>query len=96
MTINNEMMNKLADLSYLNITAEELPSLRKSLESMLGLMNTINEVQISELNDKIVTKRTLAELPEVLPALQLKPEAALLNVKNSKNDYILVPKIIQH
>ncbi|MCX8472019.1 MAG: aspartyl/glutamyl-tRNA amidotransferase subunit C [Sediminibacterium sp.] len=96
MNINNDTIYKLADLSYLNISNDELPSLKKSLETMLGLMNSISEVTISEKPLSIESKRSFEGLPKELPLVNLTNEAALQNVKNSKNGFILVPKIIQN
>lgn len=86
---------KLAQLSQLSLTEEEIAKFQKELSSILAYVERLNEVDVTGLQPTY----QVTGLTNVMRDDEIKPQPALPNellarVPRTKNDYIQVGRMI--
>ena len=95
MQVTDELMDKLARLSMLDIAADERESLRGDLERMIGFVARLQELDTSGVAPLMHMSRAVNVLREDEPGGMLNPEEALANAPHTDGRYFLVPKMIK-
>ena len=95
MKINENKIKKLADLSKLNLDAEEVKSLFSDFKKILAFINKLEEVDTNNL-EPLTHIHPISNISRDDTASQ--PDMKQTYLKNSKNhnsDYFKVPKVIK-
>ncbi len=95
MQVTNELMDKLARLSMLDIAEDERETLRSDLERMIGFVARLQELDTGGVTPLMHMSRATSVLREDLPGGMLSKEDALANAPNTDGSYFLVPKMIK-
>ena len=95
MSIDKESIHKVANLSRLKISDEDIPDLSKDLNNILKLMDKLNEVDTSNTKEftQFSTQRGGFRKDEVSTE-DIKHDV-LKNAPSSDNEYFKVPKVIE-
>lgn len=95
MAINKKDVEYVAELARLNFTEEEKEDLIQDLNSVLGYIEKLNEINTDDVdiivNPYYIENRLRED--EVKPSMELKD--VLLNAPDKLDDYFLVPKVIE-
>ena len=94
MPLNPEVVTKIAQLAYIEITPEEKEQLIKELSSILEFIHKLNEIDTHNVTPLVsVVDRTLPHRQDVVTE-QNKPQDILRNTPSCQKNYFVVPKII--
>jgi len=94
MNLSDEMIGRLAALSRLNLSPEEMQELRVDLSRILSFMEKINEVNLDGVEPLVYLTEEKNKLrPDELNQ-EISREDALKNAPQHDADYFRVPKII--
>jgi aspartyl-tRNA(Asn)/glutamyl-tRNA(Gln) amidotransferase subunit C len=95
MAITKDTVKYVAHLARIDLKAEELEKLSRELESILGFIDKLKEVNI----DKIAPTSHILPINNVLrddlPAESLPAEEALGNAPQKHGKFFTVPKVIE-
>ena len=96
MKIDKEIVKRVALLSRLSLTEDEISEYGSQLETILEYISKLNEI---DTRDVPPTSHTLSTLKNVYRKDILKPslktEEALKNAPSSEGDFFKVPQIIE-
>ncbi len=95
MIITDALIDKLANLSRLEITANERNSIIAELEKMLDFVNKIQELETGGVEPLIHITQENNRFRNDIPYGELSHEAVLLNAPKKDSDYIRVPKVVE-
>ena len=98
MKITEQQVRYVADLANLKLTAEEIGRLSKDLDEILTHMDTLNEVDttnIEPMTQVLYDTGDTATLREDNERQPIGNEAALANAPLSGSGYYKVPKVIE-
>lgn len=98
MKITEQEVRYVADLANLKLTAEEIARLSKDLDEILTHMDTLNEVDttnIEPMTQVLYDTGDTATLREDNERQPIGNEAALANAPLSGSGYYKVPKVIE-
>jgi aspartyl-tRNA(Asn)/glutamyl-tRNA(Gln) amidotransferase subunit C len=96
MQITNATIDKLASLSKLSFTETEKVDIKKDLENMLGFIDKINELDLSNEEPLIhLTVGNVNSSREDKTSAMLSNNDALKNSKQKAEPYFIVPKVIK-
>lgn len=93
--ISEEQVKHIANLAKLNIKDEEMSKYQKQLSDILTEIEKIVEVAIEEDEIMISPSDNKNNYSEDIAEQHISKEAAFLNAKRTKGDYIIVPKVIE-
>ena len=94
MTIDNEMVDRIAALAYLSFEDEEKEQIRADLEKILSFIEKLNELDTSDVEPLIYLSDSNELLRQDHQTEQLSRQDALLNAPDSDGEYFLVPRVI--
>lgn len=96
MQITNETILKLAQLSKIELTDEEIADTKASIEEMLEFFNHIQKFSEADLQEMtyVPTVRNTSSIPSIDRIEHTTPAETFSNVKQQQNNYFLTPKII--
>jgi aspartyl-tRNA(Asn)/glutamyl-tRNA(Gln) amidotransferase subunit C len=90
--IDSNTLNHLAHLARLTVPEEEKEQLAKDITNIVGFIDTIQKVTITDLGEKKFTQKNIARIDVVEPldSVYNLVEAAPLH----KDGFVQVPKVI--
>lgn len=88
-------LDRIANLARIALSEEEKQNLRKRLEEMLVFFETIEKVDVSQVEPMAHAFATYNVWEPDEPTLPFTPEQALANAPATKDHQILVPKVIE-
>jgi aspartyl-tRNA(Asn)/glutamyl-tRNA(Gln) amidotransferase subunit C len=95
MAISKETVQYVADLSRLELNPGELEKLSTQLQAILGFIDQLSEVDISGTAPTSHILPINNVLREDSPRISLPVEKVLLNAPQKKDDFFVVPKVIE-
>lgn len=94
MKITTEEAEKIALLSRLEFSAEDLEKMRNSMNSILTHMEELNQYDTSSVDPTVHAVEQYNVMREDEPHQSFSNEEALLNAPEKETGYFKVPKII--
>lgn len=94
MNINNELIDRLAELSKLEFNADEKEEIREDLQKMLNFVEKLNELDTTGVAPLLFMTEEVNHLREDEPKHDISKEEALKNAPKKDSDYFKVPKVI--
>ncbi len=93
MAIDEKLIEYLAEISKFEVDENEKRLFVKQMTDIIGLMDSIGEADIEEtiINDCVL----LSELREDIAKESLQRDLALENAPMKKDDFFVVPKIME-
>lgn len=95
MKVDNELIERLAELSRLEFRPEEMEAIKADLERILSFMEKLNEVDTDNVEPMIYVSDNENVFREDAVRDTLSKEEVLKNAPIHDSDYIKVPKVIQ-
>lgn len=95
MDINDEMIDRLADLAKLEFNAEEKEQVKTDLSRVLAYCEKLNEVDTTGVEPLIFMSESVNILREDIPGGQVSRQEALKNAPSRDSDYFRVPKFME-
>jgi len=94
MEINNETVDKLANLAKLEFSAEEKENIKKDLSSIITWIDKLNELNTDDVEPLIYMSNEVNVLRKDEKHNSATHEEALLNAPKKDSDYYRVPKVL--
>lgn len=94
MKITDELLDKIARLSRLEIPEEEREDLKKDFQKMLNFVDKLQEVDTQDVEPLVHMTDSANRLREDIPQGNLDREAILRNAPDADAPYFRVPKIL--
>jgi aspartyl-tRNA(Asn)/glutamyl-tRNA(Gln) amidotransferase subunit C len=94
MDINNETIDRLAELAKLEFSIMEKESLKKDLNSIISYFEKLNEVNTDNVEPLIFMTDEVNRLREDMVIQNTSKQEALLNAPAKDSDYFRVPKVL--
>lgn len=85
---------KLAKLSRLSVSEEDIPSLVKHLDGMLAHMEALRALDLSQVEPMTGVEDGVMELREDIPMKGLSSEEAFRNAPEMESNHFVIPKVI--
>jgi aspartyl-tRNA(Asn)/glutamyl-tRNA(Gln) amidotransferase subunit C len=95
MKIDNELVQRLAQLSKLEFDANEQERIKTDLQKILDLVEKLNEVEVEGLEPLKYMNQEEAKLRIDEVRGMLSKAEALANAPQKDSDYFKVPKVIK-
>ena len=95
MSVSEKEVRYVADLARLQLSEEEVQSLSKDMNDILGYMDLLNELDTSEVEPLEHVIELNSRLREDVAKTPLSHDAALKNAPDADSDYFRVPKVIE-
>ncbi|MGB1216966.1 MAG: Asp-tRNA(Asn)/Glu-tRNA(Gln) amidotransferase subunit GatC [Saprospiraceae bacterium] len=96
MKIDRELILKLERLSNLSLSEEERQEMQKDLESMLGMVNKLDELDLEGVEPLVHISDEVNVLREDKVENQLSQEEALKNATKKDKQFFLVPNVMKN
>ncbi len=94
MEINNDLIDKLAELARLEFNTEEKASIKSDLEKMILFVNKLNELDTSGVEPLLhITQQAHVLRPDEVNGMCSRP-SALQNAQVKDDQFFKVPKVI--
>lgn len=94
MEINDEIINKLADLSRLKFEGESRDKIKADLERMIDFIDKLNELDTEGVEPLVYMTEENLTLRKDEVKLDLAQDEALKNAPSKDSDYFKVPKVL--
>ena len=94
MELTQEAIQKLALLSRLHIADEEIPKLKDKLEHILGHMDELSALDLSDVPPMMHPDSNERPLREDIPRPSLDRDVALANAPKAVEGFYAIPKVI--
>lgn len=94
MTINEEIVDKVANLARLELTPDEKQEMIVDMNKILGFMDKLNEIDTSGVEPLVYMTNEVNVLREDIVKQEITHEEALENAPKHDKDYFLVAKVI--
>jgi aspartyl-tRNA(Asn)/glutamyl-tRNA(Gln) amidotransferase subunit C len=94
MDINNETIDRLAELAKLEFSETEKESLKKDMSSIISYFEKLNEVNTDNVEPLIFMTDEVNRLREDVVIQNTSKQEALLNAPAKDSDYFRVPKVL--
>lgn len=95
MKIDKQTLDKLAQLSRLEIKQEDEPKMLKDLSNIVTFVEKLNEVNTDGVEPLTTMSQEVNALREDEPGGQLTHEEVLKNAPAKDKDFFRVPKVIE-
>jgi aspartyl-tRNA(Asn)/glutamyl-tRNA(Gln) amidotransferase subunit C len=95
MKIDNELVDKLADLSKLEFDEQAKEGIKKDLQKILDMVERLSEVNVDGVEPLIYMSDEKNVLRKDVVKDTVTKEEALLNAPQRDSDYFKVPKVIK-
>lgn len=95
MTIDNNLVNKLATLSKLELDEASTENVKQDLQKILNLVEKLNEVNVDGVEPLIYMSDEVNVMREDEVKGQVSKADALLNAPQKDSDYFKVPKVLK-
>ena len=94
MKIDEETVDKIANLARLELTGDEKQEMIKDMNKILGFMDKLNEIDTTGVEPLIYMTDEVNTFREDVVKQEVTHEQALLNAPKHDDTYFLVPKVI--
>lgn len=94
MELTQEAIQKLALLSRLHIADEEIPKLKDKLEHILGHMDELSALDLSDVPPMMHPDSNERPLREDIPHQSLDRDVVLANAPKAVEGFFAIPKVI--
>ena len=95
MTIDDQIIDRIAKLSSLEVDESKRESLKKELGEIVNFVENLNEVDVSHVDATFTTVAGGTPFREDIPSQDKEfSEHVLKNAARSEDGYFIVPKII--
>ena len=95
MKIDNELVDRLAELSKLEFDEQAKEGLKKDLQKILNLVEKLEEIDVEGVEPLIYMTDEKNVLRKDVVKDTVTKEEALLNAPQRDSDYFKVPKVIK-
>ena len=95
MKIDNELVDRLSELSKLEFDAQAKEGLKKDLQKILNLVEKLEEINVDGVEPLIYMTDEKNVLRKDVVKDTVTKEEALLNAPQRDSDYFKVPKVIK-
>lgn len=96
MSVTNKDVHYVANLARLQLTEEEAESLKGDMNKILGYIDTLNELDTSNVEPlEHVMEITASTFRKDVAKEPLSHEDALKNAPDADSDYFRVPRVIE-
>ncbi len=95
MEVNDELINKLANLARLEFNAEEKEEIKNDLQQMLGFIDKLNELDTTGVEPLRHMSQNINVLREDKIQGMITREEALKNAPLHDEQFFKVPKVIK-
>ena len=95
MEVNKELVEKIAHLARLELSASEKAEMSQELTNILDWVDKLNEVDTTGVEPLIHMSEEMNVLREDIRQPHLSHEEALKNAPKKDSNYIRVPKVIE-
>lgn len=96
MTVDNQLIDKLAKLSSLEIDDSKKDELKEQLGEIINFVENLNEIDVSNIDATFTTVEGGTPLREDVAKQDLELSNHILNhAPKSEDGYFIVPKIIE-
>lgn len=93
--ISKELIDTLSRLAKINLNEEQVEKYTKDLSSVMGYMEEIKNLDVSNIQETSRIAKEENVLREDIVKQSLDQKEALKNCKNTHNGYFLVPQILK-
>jgi aspartyl-tRNA(Asn)/glutamyl-tRNA(Gln) amidotransferase subunit C len=94
MIIDEETVEKIANLARLELTGDEKQEMIKDMNKILGFMDKLNEINTTGVEPLVYMTDEVNSLRKDVVKQEITHEEALLNAPKHDGDYFLVAKVI--
>ncbi len=95
MQVTNELIDHLANLSYLRFDGEEKEAIRQDLEKMIGFVEKLQELDTTGIEPLRHMSFEMNRLREDELKGSIPREEALQNAAHHTDEFFLVPKVLK-
>lgn len=88
-------IDKLAALARVHLTDAEKAAFSKQVPEIIGFFRTLQELDVDGIAPMAHPFEAVPELREDRPGAAWNPERALLNAPASRDDQVVVPKVVE-
>jgi len=92
--LEREEVLKLAKLSRLSVSEEEIPAMKAHLDNMLNHLETLKALDLSNVEPMTGVENDATILREDVPVQGFSLEQAFANAPAVENDHFAIPKVI--
>ena len=92
--LENDEVLKLAKLSRLSISEEEIPAIKGHLDKMLDHLDALKALDLSHVEPMTAVENGETILREDVPVQGFTLEQAFANAPAVENDHFAIPKVI--
>lgn len=92
--LENDEVLKLAELSRLSISEEEIPAVKSHLDKMLNHLEALKALDLSNVEPMTAVETGETVLREDVPVQGFTLEQAFANAPAVENDHFAIPKVI--
>lgn len=96
MKVDDQLIDKLAELSKLEFDAQEKEAIQKDLNRILTFMEQLNNIDTEGVEPLIYVNEEYNIFREDVVNHPISKEEALANAPLHDSDYIKVPKFVKH
>lgn len=95
MEVNDELIDKLADLAKLEFDATSKQNIKKDLQNVIAFVEKLNELDLKGVEpiEYITNEKNVLRDDVVIPSISKKD--ALKNAPLKDSDYFKVPKVLK-
>lgn len=94
MQISEETILHIAKLARLEFRGEELESIRKDMEKIIGFMDNLSTIDTSHVEPLIFMSDERNVLRDDIASTTVSKDEALMNAPKKDSDYFRIPKVL--
>ena len=95
MGIDEKTIKKIAQLARIRISDNDINELQNDLNRIVGFVDKMSEVNIEKVEEFRFGETSLSEMRVDEAVEENNSEQILSNTKNKKEDFFVVPKIVE-
>ena len=95
MGIDEKTIKKIAKLARIRISDDDIASLENDLNRIVGFVDKMSEISIEKVEEFRFGETSLSEMRIDEETEENNAEQILSNTKNKKEDFFVVPKIVE-
>ena len=95
MGIDEKTIKKIAKLARIRISDDDVASLQNDLNRIVGFVDKMSEISIEKVEEFNFGETSLSEMRVDEETEANNAEQILSNTKNKKEDFFVVPKIVE-
>ena len=95
MGIDEKTIKKIAKLARIRISDDDIASLQNDLNRIVGFVDKMSEISIEKVEEFRFSETSLSEMRIDEETKENNAEQILSNTKNKKEDFFVVPKIVE-